>query len=111
MCMRKSLKHIKWSKNPGIKWKVIQTKKSITSFNKVEKSIIGDLDFLDFDLFTQDRITETKTFNQEIRLSNKNTKAKIYIFMQLADWVFTCWSTDPRKRISSALYWKHKTIS
>ncbi|MDV7188132.1 TonB-dependent receptor [Lutibacter sp. TH_r2] len=50
---------------------------SITSFNKVEKSIVGDLDFLDFDLFTQDRVTNTKTFNQEIRLNNKNTDAKL----------------------------------
>ncbi|WP_445956267.1 TonB-dependent receptor [Yeosuana sp.] len=50
---------------------------SITSFNIVKKTMNGDLDFLDFDLFTQNRVTDTKTFNQEIRLSNKNTDSKL----------------------------------
>jgi iron complex outermembrane recepter protein len=49
---------------------------SITSFNKVEKTMNGDLDFLDFDLFTQNRVTKTNTFNQEIRFNNKNTNSK-----------------------------------
>ncbi|KGL63474.1 TonB-dependent receptor [Polaribacter sp. Hel1_85] len=49
---------------------------SITSFNNVEKTMNGDLDFLDFDLFTQNRVTKTTTFNQEIRLNNKNTDTK-----------------------------------
>jgi iron complex outermembrane receptor protein len=50
---------------------------SITSYNKVEKSMNGDLDFLDYDLYTQNSLTDTKTFNQEIRVSNKNTNSKL----------------------------------
>lgn len=49
---------------------------SITSINKVERSTLGDLDFLDFDLFTQGEEAETNTFNQEIRLNNTNTDTK-----------------------------------
>ncbi len=52
------------------------TLQSITSLNKVDKSMNGDLDFLPDDIFTQNRLTTTKTFNQEIRLTNKNTNTK-----------------------------------
>lgn len=53
------------------------TLQSITSFNKVKKTMNGDLDFLADDIFTQNRITDTKTFNQELRLSNTNNDSKI----------------------------------
>ena len=49
---------------------------SITSFNKVDRSTIGDLDFLELDGLTQAEVIETKTFNQELRLSNTNTNTK-----------------------------------
>lgn len=48
---------------------------SITSFNKVDKSSFGDLDFIDIDIFTQNETSESNTFNQEIRLSN-NIKSR-----------------------------------
>lgn len=49
---------------------------SITSINNVERSTLGDLDFLDLDLFTQGEMAETKTFNQELRINNTNTESK-----------------------------------
>ena len=49
---------------------------SITSFNKVERSTFGDLDFIDLDLFTQGEEATTNTFNQEIRINNTNTDTK-----------------------------------
>tara|TARA_R110002049_G_scaffold308127_1_gene511009 strand:+ start:2003 stop:4357 length:2355 start_codon:yes stop_codon:yes gene_type:complete len=49
---------------------------SITSFNKVDRSTIGDLDFLELDGLTQAEKIHTKTFNQELRLSNTNTDTK-----------------------------------
>ncbi|WP_298497728.1 TonB-dependent receptor [uncultured Algibacter sp.] len=49
---------------------------SITSINKVERSTIGDLDFIDLDLFTQGEEITTKTFNQEFRINNNITDAK-----------------------------------
>lgn len=49
---------------------------SITSINKVERSTIGDLDFIDLDLFTQGEEASTKTFNQEFRINNINTDTK-----------------------------------
>jgi len=49
---------------------------SITSYNKVERSTQGDFDFLEADDFTQNEITSTETFNQEIRLQNRNTTGK-----------------------------------
>ena len=49
---------------------------SITSINNVERSTLGDLDFLDLDLFTQGEMAETKTFNQEIRINNTTTDTK-----------------------------------
>ncbi len=49
---------------------------SITSFNRVERSTFGDLDFLDLELFTQGEEITTKTFNQEIRINNTNTDTK-----------------------------------
>tara|TARA_R110002033_G_scaffold122333_2_gene164957 strand:- start:2591 stop:4945 length:2355 start_codon:yes stop_codon:yes gene_type:complete len=50
---------------------------SITSFNRVERSTIGDLDFLELDGLTQGEEITTKTFNQELRLSNTNTDTKL----------------------------------
>jgi iron complex outermembrane recepter protein len=49
---------------------------SITSFNRVERSTMGDLDFLELDGLTQAEAISTKTFNQEIRLNNTNTDTK-----------------------------------
>ena len=46
---------------------------SITSVNRVERSTVGDLDFLDLDGLTQAEEITTKTFNQELRLNNTNT--------------------------------------
>ncbi len=49
---------------------------SITSINNVDRSTLGDLDFLDLDLFTQGEMAETKTFNQELRINNTNSDSK-----------------------------------
>lgn len=50
---------------------------SITSYNKVDRSLSGDLDFTPFDDFTQGETAETKTFNQEIRLNNVSSDSKL----------------------------------
>ncbi|MDP5061417.1 MAG: TonB-dependent receptor, partial [Maribacter sp.] len=49
---------------------------SITSINRVERSTYGDLDFLELDGLTQGEEITTKTFNQEIRISNAKTDTK-----------------------------------
>ena len=46
---------------------------SVTSYNHVDRSLSGDLDFTPFDDFTQGETADTKTFNQELRFSNLNT--------------------------------------
>lgn len=43
---------------------------SITSYNNVERSSFGDLDFLPIDIFTQNEQNASRTFNQEIRLTD-----------------------------------------
>lgn len=50
---------------------------SITSYNYVDRSLSGDLDFTPFDDFTQGETAETKTFNQELRLNNVASEGKI----------------------------------
>ncbi|MBU3026850.1 TonB-dependent receptor [Zobellia galactanivorans] len=50
---------------------------SITSYNYVDRSLSGDLDFIPFDDFTQGETAETKTFNQELRLNNVASEGKI----------------------------------
>ena len=50
---------------------------SITSYNHVDRSLSGDLDFTPFDDFTQGEKAETKTFNQEIRLHNIVSDSKL----------------------------------
>lgn len=50
---------------------------SITSYNHVDRSLSGDLDFTSFDDFTQGEKAETKTFNQEIRLNNIASDSKL----------------------------------
>lgn len=50
---------------------------SITSFNKVNRSLSGDLDFIPFSDFTQGETAQTKTFNQEIRFSNISSDSKV----------------------------------
>jgi len=49
---------------------------SITSINSVDRSTIGDLDFLELDGLTQAEEISTKTFNQEIRINNTKTDTK-----------------------------------
>jgi iron complex outermembrane receptor protein len=50
---------------------------SITSYNHVDRSLSGDLDFTPFDDFTQGETAETKTFNQELRLNNVASEGKL----------------------------------
>lgn len=50
---------------------------SITSYNKVNRSLSGDLDFTPFSDFTQGETAQTKTFNQEIRFSNISSDSKV----------------------------------
>ncbi|WP_339835993.1 TonB-dependent receptor [uncultured Maribacter sp.] len=50
---------------------------SITSYNYVDRSLSGDLDFIPFDDFTQGETAETKTFNQELRLNNVGSNGKV----------------------------------
>ncbi|KXX68142.1 TonB-dependent receptor [Flammeovirga sp. SJP92] len=54
---------------------------SITSFNQVDRKTYGDLDFLPYDDFTQNEVTSSTTFNQEIRIENRNNASKL-------DWSF-----------------------
>ncbi|ANQ52481.2 TonB-dependent receptor [Flammeovirga sp. MY04] len=54
---------------------------SVTSFNQVDRKTYGDLDFLPYDDFTQNEVTSSTTFNQEIRFDNKNKTSKL-------DWSF-----------------------
>ena len=50
---------------------------SITSYNYVDRSLSGDLDFTPFDDFTQGETAETKTFNQEVRFNNVGSESKL----------------------------------
>jgi iron complex outermembrane recepter protein len=50
---------------------------SITSYNYVDRSLSGDLDFTPFNDFTQGETAETKTFNQEVRLNNIASDSKL----------------------------------
>lgn len=50
---------------------------SLTTYNKAERNALGDLDFTPADVLRQDQDSNTKTFNQEIRLgsvSNADSK-------------------------------------
>lgn len=50
---------------------------SLTTYNKSDRNAFGDLDFTPADVLRQDQDSNTKTFNQEIRLgsvSNPNSK-------------------------------------
>ena len=54
---------------------------AITSYSKVDRSTIGDLDFTSVDIFSggldQGETNDTKSFNQELRLTNKKTDTKL----------------------------------
>ncbi len=50
---------------------------SITSYNDVQRSTFGDLDFTEVFFLDQGETNDTKSFNQEIRLSNSNTSSKV----------------------------------
>ncbi|WP_075590728.1 TonB-dependent receptor [Labilibacter marinus] len=71
---------------------------SITSYNKVDKSMFGDLDFLDIPLFTQSEETNTSIFNQEFRFSNTNSDARLDwsagTFYQITKEDFYAWGTE-----------------
>ncbi|WP_242202136.1 TonB-dependent receptor [Aestuariivivens insulae] len=43
---------------------------SLTTYNKAERNAFGDLDFTSADVLRQDQDSNTKTFNQEIRLGS-----------------------------------------
>ena len=53
---------------------------AITSYSKVDRSTIGDLDFTNVDIFNggldQGETNDTKSFNQELRLTNRKTDTK-----------------------------------
>ncbi len=49
---------------------------SITSYYEVYRTTDGDLDFLEFNNFTQYEKTSTTTFNQEFRVQNSKTTSK-----------------------------------
>lgn len=53
---------------------------SITSYNKIDRSTTGDLDFTELDVanfgLDQGEFNNTKTFNQEFRISNRKTNTK-----------------------------------
>ncbi|WP_179950036.1 TonB-dependent receptor [Lutibacter citreus] len=53
---------------------------AITSYSKVDRSTIGDLDFTSVDIFNggldQGETNDTKSFNQELRLRNRKTNTK-----------------------------------
>ncbi len=51
--------------------------KSITSFNNVDRSTIGDLDFTQDVVLDQGETNDTKSFNQEFRLENIVSDSKI----------------------------------
>jgi iron complex outermembrane receptor protein len=54
---------------------------AITSYSKVDRSTIGDLDFTNVDIFNggldQGETNDTKSFNQELRLTNRKTDTKL----------------------------------
>lgn len=50
---------------------------SLTTYNKGERNHIGDLDFTPADVLRQIQDSNTKTFNQELRLSSTNAQSKI----------------------------------
>jgi iron complex outermembrane receptor protein len=53
---------------------------AITSYSKVDRSTIGDLDFTSVDIFNggldQGETNDTRSFNQELRLTNRKTDTK-----------------------------------
>ena len=53
---------------------------AITSYSKVDRSTIGDLDFTNVDInnggLDQGETNDTKSFNQELRLTNRKTDTK-----------------------------------
>ena len=49
---------------------------SITSVNNVDRSTVGDLDFIEGFFLDQGEFNNTKSFNQELRITNRNTNSK-----------------------------------
>ncbi len=49
---------------------------SITSYNNVKRKTVGDLDFIEVFWLDQGETNDTKSFNQEIRLTNRKTDTK-----------------------------------
>ncbi len=50
---------------------------SITAYSDVQRSTIGDLDFTEVFVLDQGETNDTKSFNQEIRLSSTNSDSKV----------------------------------
>ena len=50
---------------------------SITSYSDVQRSTVGDLDFTPVFVLDQGEFNNTKSFNQEVRFSNRNTESKL----------------------------------
>jgi len=51
--------------------------RSVTSINNANRNHMGDLDFLPFDILRQDQDSNSKTFNQEFRLSSANSNSNL----------------------------------
>lgn len=51
--------------------------RSVTSYNKANRNHVGDLDFLAADILRQTQDSDSKTFNQEFRLSSTNDDQKL----------------------------------
>jgi iron complex outermembrane receptor protein len=51
--------------------------RSVTSYNKADRNHFGDLDFLAADILRQIQDSNSKTFNQEFRLSSANSDSKV----------------------------------
>ncbi|CAM4139886.1 TonB-dependent receptor [Zobellia roscoffensis] len=49
---------------------------SITSYNNVKRKTVGDLDFMQEFFLDQGETNDTKSFNQELRLTNRKTDTK-----------------------------------
>jgi len=69
--------------------------RSVTSINNANRNHVGDLDFLPVDILRQDQDSNSKTFNQEFRLSSNNNENKVTwdlgLFYQKSDKFLDTW--------------------
>lgn len=62
----------------NLQWNFDKVKlQSITSYSNVQRSTFGDLDFTEVFFLDQGETNDTRSFNQEIRLSNKSSNSKV----------------------------------